>query len=146
MSRPVSDAEPNMKNMRFAEHTTELVPPAASTSHTASTLVTHGGSSASSQSIPTVLHVRQVRQRMDEQIVELPIPQITREIDAVKLVPRRNKPLTSRLWSPIAIEKQIVEPHSTIYGGQCRRVQKCTPGAIFGTDLRTDRERHRSTS
>ena len=68
-------------------------------------------------------HVRQVRQRIDEQIVELLIPQIMGEIDAVKLVPQQ------------AIDKQIVEPHSTDYGGQCRRVQKCTPGAIFGTDL-----------
>ena len=47
--------------MRFAEHTTEHVPPAVSTSHTSSATVTHGGSLSSSalpQSIPTVLHVR----------------------------------------------------------------------------------------
>ena len=61
MSRPVSDAEPNMKKVRFAEHTTEHVPPAVATSHTSSTPVTHGGSSSSSappQSIPIHLHVR----------------------------------------------------------------------------------------
>ena len=57
MSRPVSDAEPNRKNMMFAE----LVLSAVSKSHTSSTTVTHGGSTSSSappQSIPNALHVR----------------------------------------------------------------------------------------
>ena len=34
MSRPASDAEPNMKNVRFAEHPSVPVSPAVSTSHT----------------------------------------------------------------------------------------------------------------
>ena len=38
-SRSVSDAEPNMKKVRFAEHTTVPVSPAVSTSHTVSALV-----------------------------------------------------------------------------------------------------------
>ena len=42
MSRPASDAEPDVKNVRFAEHATEHVPPAVSTSHSSSTPVTHG--------------------------------------------------------------------------------------------------------
>ena len=61
MSRPVSDAEPNMKKVRFAEHTTEPVSPVVSTSHTLRTSVAHGGSSSSPahpQAIPIVEHVR----------------------------------------------------------------------------------------
>ena len=44
MLRSVSGAEPNMKKVRFAEHTTVLVLPAISTSHTVSAPVAHGGS------------------------------------------------------------------------------------------------------
>ena len=60
-SRSVSDAEPSMIKVRFAEHTTVLVSPAVSTSHTVSALVAHGGSSSSSapsQITPIVGHVR----------------------------------------------------------------------------------------
>ena len=38
---------PNVKEVRFAQHTTVLVSPAASTSHTVSAFVAHGGSSSS---------------------------------------------------------------------------------------------------
>ena len=57
MSRPASDAEPNMKKVRFSEHATELVSPAVSTTHTSFTSVVQGGSSSSSappQATPTV--------------------------------------------------------------------------------------------
>ena len=61
MSRQPSDAELDMKKVRFAEQTTENVPPGVSTSHTLPTPVAHGGSSSSSapsQKTPTVEHVR----------------------------------------------------------------------------------------
>ena len=49
MSRSVSDAEPNMKNVRFAEHTTVPVSPDIfNITHTVSAPVAHGGSSSSS--------------------------------------------------------------------------------------------------
>ena len=43
MSRSVSDAEPNIKRVRFAEHMTVLASPVLSTSHTVSALVAYGG-------------------------------------------------------------------------------------------------------
>ena len=61
MSRSVSDAEPNMKKVRVAEHTIVLVSPVISTPHTVSAFVAHGGSSsssASSQVTSVVEHVR----------------------------------------------------------------------------------------
>ena len=69
MSRSVSDAEPHMKNGRFAEHTTVPVSPVVSTSRTVSAPVTHGGSSSSSppsQVTSIVEHVR--RDDSDEHI------------------------------------------------------------------------------
>ena len=50
-----------MKTVRFAEHTTEHVPPAVSTSHTTSIPVAYGGSSSSSalsRPHPSVVRVR----------------------------------------------------------------------------------------
>ena len=44
MSRSVSDAEPNMKKVRFAEHTTVPVSPTVSTSHRVSAPFSQGGS------------------------------------------------------------------------------------------------------
>ena len=61
MSRSVSDAEPNMKKVRFAEHPTQIFSPSVSTSHTLLAFVAHGGSSLSSappQAIPILEHVR----------------------------------------------------------------------------------------
>ena len=61
MSRSVSNEEPNMKKGEISEHTTVLVSPTVSTSHTVSTPVAHGGSSLSSappQATPVVEHVR----------------------------------------------------------------------------------------
>ena len=61
MSRAVSDAEPIMKKVRFAEHTTVLASPVISTSHTVSAPFAHGGSSSSSASLQKKPTVEQVR-------------------------------------------------------------------------------------
>ena len=61
MPRSASDAEPNMKKVIFAEHTTVPVSPTDSMPHKVSAPVAHGGSSSSSASLqitPTVQHVK----------------------------------------------------------------------------------------
>ena len=61
MSRSLSDAESDMKNAIFAEHTTILVSPAISTPHTVSALVVHGGSSSPSAPTPVTPSVEHLR-------------------------------------------------------------------------------------